>query len=245
MQALHRLKILKNSGHQLNTSIFVLLSMVFLHMIGAKHLEISGFSPRSLEFSLKNFIFYPPLALICIYSIRKFRAYSSNFLLFYMGLIWAGAFWILYLSHLDKVLLGLIFFEVLISFYFYLLWNEELNLACHNPDFTLYDLDPESFHQIQASLIVKDSRCEAILSNWDDQSCFVKLVNPISLTGEVKLEIVYDGQNFEESGKIVSEYGDFKGVGIKWNLKQQTDKFNWKNFYEVIYERGILPLWVK
>jgi hypothetical protein len=245
MQHQHKLKILKNSGHQLNTSIFVLLSMVFLHMIAAKFLGISGLSPKSLQFSYKNFLFLPPISVLTIYLIRKFKHSSTYVLLFYMVLIWSASFWVLYLTHLDKILLGLVFFEVLLSFYFFQLWNEELGLACHNPDFTIYDLEPDSFHTFEGHLDLKQKYYPFTLSNWDENSCFVKLQNPGPISGECTVTLKYDGQSFVQKGKIVSEYGGYQGVGIKFINDKKHQAFNWMNFYEILHERGILPVWSK
>ena len=122
MQHHHKFKILKNSGHQLNTSVFVLLSLFFIHMIGAKFLGISGFSQKALQFSSKNFLFLIPVSVISIYLIKKFKHSSNYILLTFMFMVWGSSFWILYLTHLDKILLGLVFFEVLLSFYFYQMW---------------------------------------------------------------------------------------------------------------------------
>jgi len=243
MQPKDKLRILKNSGHQLNTSIFVLLSLIFLHMISAKFLGISGLSQKALQFSLKNFLFIPPVSLLSIFLIRKFKHSSSYMLLFHMILIWSCSFWVLYLTHLDKVLLGLVFFEVLLSFYFYQLWNEELSLACHNPDFSVYDLNPESFHTFHGHLDLKQKYYQFTLSNWDENSCFIKLKNPGPISGECLVTINYDGQEFIQKGKIVSEYGDFQGVGIKFLKDKNNPNFNWTIFYEILHERGILPIW--
>ena len=220
MQHQNKLKILKNSGHQLNTSIFVLLSLVFLHMIAAKFLGISGLSPKSLQFSLKNFLFLPPVSIFTIYLVRKFKHSSTYVLLFYMVLVWSASFWVLYLTHLDKILLGLVFFEVLLSFYFFQLWNEELGLACHNPDFTIYDLEPDPFHTFEGHLDLKQKYYPFTLSNWDENSCFIKLKNPTPISGECTLTLKYDGNRLFKKVKSLVNMAVIKG----WELNLLTIK---------------------
>ncbi len=245
MNTAHKLTILQNSGHPKNTTIFVFLSLVFLHMIGAKYLEVSGFSFKSIQFTLKHFSFFLPISIMLVASVRRFKSYSNQFFLIYLSLVWVAALWILYLSHLDKVLLALIFFNILISFYFYQLWNEELKLACHNPNFTVFDLDDTVLHPIEGELIAGEKSFPVIFSNWDDSSCFLKLFSKEIMKGKVLLKIRYDNQMFVHHGIIVAEYGDFLGVGVKFGVESEDDIFNWAHFHEVIHERGIIPQWVK
>lgn len=238
-----KLTLIRRSQTILNSIIFVILSCFFLYTIHAKSLEITFYSWRGVA------IFNGPGGLITmlmvatVYWMIFLKKNSSKLLLFYLSCTWLYSFVIIYQADLDKTLLLFVFLYILLSFYFYLLWDDELSLACYNPNFSIYDIDQSILMSLELQIIpLRGDPVKAQLRNWDERSIFVELPSPIE--GPVSIELKFENRVFKTKGLVITQYNNYHGVGIRL-LHKATNQFSWLSCFDILHDRGFTPRWVK
>jgi hypothetical protein len=80
------------------------------------------------------------------------------------------------------------------------------------------------------------------LSNWDDESCFVKLETPKELPKSLQLIVSFRDREFVQTGEVVASTLDLTGVGLKFEkVPKEINVFNWSEFMEIVHELGFQP----
>lgn len=237
MQKNFELKYLNLNFVKINTTIFVILSFFFFYFIHSKSINQSGLDTQNLiSFLVKEGLFLPVLiyAAYVAYKGKKGSLYILGFVLLVIS-----AFLIndLIITGFDKIHLSLVFFYIITAFYFYQVWAKELEMACYNPSFSMQDLDFNNELFLKAKIETHEKVLDVDILNWDEDSCFILLRQPMKLSGEVDLNIHFENFEFKDKFRVVSEYGDYQGVG----LQLVNNKVGlWKNLYGILSERGIL-----
>ena len=238
-----KLILLRRSQTILNSIIFVILSSFFLYTIHAKSLDIPFYSIKGLTiiYGLGGLTILFMLATV--YWMIFLRRNSSKLILAYLSSTWLYCFYVLYQANLDKTLLLFVFLYILLSFYFYLLWDDEISLACYNPNFSFYDIDQSVLLSINLSIVpLKGKSVVVKLRNWDERSVFVETDKKIS--GPVSIELKFEERIFKAKGIVITQYDGYHGVGIRL-LNKATNQFSWPMLFDILHSRGFLPSWVK
>lgn len=238
------IKVIKKSSESLNTLIFVLLSLPFIHIVRSLHMGESALDWTSL----KGFLFANPwkvgLVSFLLLLIYKARKVSS---LFVPVLVIAFFSWaiIFFIEDWNKHILFLSFIYLVIGFYTCLFWRAELERPIYRPGFKENYIGKKSEYELSGTLVDKNgSKIKFYLSNWGECSCFlVPLETKSKLKGKVKLMLHLGKHEFVASGTIVSL--NSSGYGISLDLtEQKTQSLGWNDYYAIISDRGYFSRFV-
>lgn len=136
---------------------------------------------------------------------------------------------------------------LVVSFYLYLLWEVELNEPIYNPLFSTNHLDFFPKYIIKIKIInnkFPETTYDGFLTNWNDASCFIKLMIPLKLEGnKIMLVTELNNRKFEHGGEIVTILDNHLGIGVSLNLSTQAIpyKFNWFELFSALDDMGYLP----
>jgi hypothetical protein len=239
------MNILKRNYTHRNLIAFLFLSLIYLEAIGSLAIGDSLFSLARLKDFFTNHYFVFAATLFSIYTAVKFKKYSQWVLLSTVVLI-AGENFILLSGSFNKLILVLNFIYVIFAFYYYIVWELEVELACFNPKYTRYDLVKEDRFPLKALIVTDNEEAKKFsvhLTNIDDQSCFV-LLEPhekeeVSVKNNYQLLLNFDGVEFTTKASIVSRYD--RGYGFMFEKrKSELGRPSWSDLYYVCLERGIV-----
>ena len=239
------MNILKRNYTHRNLIIFLLLSLIYLEAISSLAVGDSLFSLARLRDFFVNHYIVLASTLLSIYTALKFKKYSQWVLLANVVLI-AGENFILLSGSFNKLILVLNFIYVIFAFYYYIIWELEVELACFNPKFTRFDLAKEVRFPLKAYLISEGEGLKKIsvhLTNIDDQSCFVLLdqsaLDEVSPKDKYQLLLDFDGVEFTTKAFVVSRYD--RGYGLMFEKRKSgLNQPNWSDLYHVCRERGLV-----
>lgn len=238
-----KLILIRRSQTIINSIVFVVLSCFFLYTIHAKSLEITFYSWKGITIFSGVGGLITVLMMATVYWMIFLYKNSSKLMLSYLACTWLYSFYILYQADLDKTLLLFVFLYILLSFYFYLLWDDEISLACYNPNFSVFDIDQSVLLSIPVSIIpLKGQPILVKLRNWDERSIFVE--STASIDGPVSIEIKFEERVFKAKGIVITQYDNYHGIGIRL-IHKATNQFSWALCFDILHDRGFLPLWVK
>lgn len=146
----------------------------------------------------------------------------------------------------NKLILGLNFIYLIFAFYFFVVWELEVEKASFNPLFSKRDLEKESrFHlKGQIESVTDGSLVDVSVTNIDENGCFVlfsdtyKLPLKFNTSATYYLKTKYEGVEFFHEARAISSYD--RGLGLEFiqlnNTKKQPD---WSDLCKVCLERGL------
>lgn len=237
------MKILKrNYGHR-NLIIFLILSLVYLQSVSSLSHGNSLFSLLSLRsFFIDHYIILL-LTAITSFMVIKIKKYSQIVLLVCLTII-VGKSFILLSDSFNKLTLVLNFIYLVFSFYFFVSWELEVELAAFNPLFTKHDLEKESRFRLEAVVSTSEAgeaQVRARITNIDEESCFLLLpkdseleLNPSKI---YFLDTNYEGVHFRHRARLVSSYD--RGIGLVFESFPDA-RVSWSELYKVCLERGLV-----
>lgn len=232
------MKILKRNFEHRNVIIFLILSVIYLQAVYALSKGISFYGIDSLGALLKEHAIILSLVALTIFSIINVFKHSDKLMLFVLVLM-TGKNFILLSSSFNKLVLALNFLYVVFAFYFFVIWELQINKASFNPLFSRHDLEKESRFLIKGILKGDNiSDQEVLITNIDENSCFLFLPNEMpkfSPREKFTLQANYEGVLFEQDASLVSAYD--QGVGMEF-LKTKS-RASWSDLYKVCLERGL------
>jgi hypothetical protein len=239
------MKILKRNYIHRNLIVFLLLSLVYLEAIASLAHGDSLFSiARLKDFFLNHYLVFM-VTLLSVYTAIAFKKYSKWVLLASIVMI-AGENFILLSGSFNKLILVLNFIYVVFAFYYYVVWELEVELACFNPNFTRFDLVKAKRFPLEVTLTCDEENATSAnvhLTNIDEQSCFVLLSekSEVKLSPKKKylLELNFDGVKFSSLAEVVSHYDCGYGLVFE-KRKSEIDRPAWSDLYQVCLERGIV-----
>lgn len=143
----------------------------------------------------------------------------------------------------SKLIILLLFFYIVFSYYLYQFLKEDLNESYYNPQFDEGFLFKPMCKQIPVRIKKgeQDKEIECHLTNWSEGGFFVFLSEPTELKGLYSVVIDYDGHEFVTKAKIVTRFKDDLGYGLKIYSDKSEAPLSWSKFLNIIYEMGYQP----
>lgn len=233
------MKILKRNFEHRNVIIFLIFSVVYLQAIYSLSRGISFYGAESLTGFFGEHIIILILAAFTIFSIVKVYRHSDKALLVCLCLI-AGKNFILLSSSFNKLILALNFIYLIFAFYFYVMWELEIEKASFNPLFSRHDLEKEPRFQIKGNFYLNEQESEEVyITNIDETSCFLFFSQvkerKLKSSATYQLKAVFEGVEFSHKARIVSRYD--QGYGLE--LGRPDAGLNWSELHKVCLERGL------
>lgn len=236
------LKIIYRSAVVWNVILHILMSFLFIFLQEAIYQEDSVFNIgfiRSISFSILPLLVVGAVSLFFIFNLKKVSKY------FYILTVSAVSLYSAYhlISDFSKLILIVLFFYLLVSYYLYFLLTSELEQSYYNPGFSSQNLFDPMLLKINVKLSEMKTKKShlGVLTNWDEDGCFVKLETPLEKHSQLELEILYMNHSFKQKVAAVTILKNKEGIGLK--LKQ-TDN-TWENFYKIISDMGMKVEYVK
>lgn len=232
------LAIIKRSPLLRNLIIFVCLVIVYVYISLSLYEQSSVLDKQFALSALKANIPLVALTMMTLVAVWLAKPISKILLAVYL-LAAFGVTFPLFVYSFEKDLLFLNFIFLVSGFYFWIFWKLELSEASYNPRFELNQLNIQPDQRIPVRIKQGEKQYKAILTNWDGNSCFMILEQSWEeLFGEISIELKYEGQVFQNQGKVVSTYGP--GIGVKFSIRENSDSLNWQQFYDIISDRGFI-----
>ncbi len=235
------LKIRKREPIILNTVLFVMIGLFFLHVQYAYRTKLSAFSWYLLWATVKLYWPVIPLSLLSIWTAWTLRPSSRRFFSWIVSLICFFTLSGLYIDF-NKVIVLALFFLAVIAHLLYQQLKFVLSWACYQSNYLKEDLFSPVLTKISGELKQGEVTHKFYLTNWDEHGMFIFFESPLKLKGKVALTINYDHLHFQGDGEVVAYSADFHGVGLKLNKNApQVDKFFWSDFVQMSDELGLNP----
>lgn len=233
------MKILKRNFEHRNVIIFLIFSVIYLQAIFTLSSGFSFYGLNSLQSFFREHYLILLLVLWTIFSIVKVYRHSDKLLLVTLLLITAKNF-ILLSSSFNKLILALNFIYLIFAFYFFVMWELEIEKASYNPLFSKNDLEKEPRFPIKGFLRTEGADpIEVLITNIDETSCFLLFPGKelVKLSSGQHYELVawFENVEFLQKARVVSQYD--QGYGLE--LLTGPSGANWSDLYKVCLERGL------
>ena len=218
--------------------MFVILSIVHLHIVYALDADISALNINRLKglmIGMPYLVMYSLFLIISIYNVKK---YSIYLLMMFSIFIFYKTFTI-FIIGFDKILLILNVIYLIVSYNFISIFAEELKSSVYNPNFELGSLFVDDYNDVEVELFDtrKGRAIKGTLSKLDERS-FVVHTNENHIKGEVKVVFKYKRHVFTCIGKVVTKYHN--GIGLRVTDKSVDQELDWSEFYQIKYRRGFV-----
>lgn len=235
------LKIKKREPIILNTILFVIIGLFFLHVQYAYRTKLSAFSWYLLWATLKLYWTVVPLAMVTIWSVWTHRSTGPRFFSWTIGLISFFTLTGLYIDF-NKVLVLALFFLAVIAHLLYQQLKFTTNCSCYQSNYTDEDLFTPMLQKIHGHIKQGETIRPFFLTNWDEYGIFLYTDDAVDWNGPVEISIHYDQLNFQGDGEVVAQSVDLHGVGVKLKKNApQVDQFFWSDFVQMTDELGLNP----
>jgi hypothetical protein len=230
------MKILKRSNLIYNEVLFVIFSIVYLHISFSLDADISAIDLPRLINMLKGLPLLIGLSTLCIGALLLVRRFSIYLLSFLTLIVFYKSFSLFLLSY-DKLLLVLNVVYMLVSYNMILLLKEELSLAIYQPGFKENSLEVENYKNLTAHLSFDGNNISGNITNLDKLGLVVKIDTNTQIRGVVDINIPFEGEEFYSKGVVATRFTD--GYGIKILASKKTPSvLQWKDLYNIFYRRG-------
>lgn len=156
-------------------------------------------------------------------------------------------------TEFSKMILVLLFFYLLLSYYLIQFYSMDLDESFYNPKFDNKNLFEPMLTKIECEILsCKASHEERDLevvangyfTNWSQEGCYIFFNKVIDLKGPLKLRVEMDGHKFTQDISIVSRFKNKEGYGFRFisgPKRQIKNHLGWNEFYEIIEEMGYSP----
>jgi len=182
-----------------------------------------------LQFWQSNFFFVSISALLCVllYSLKARMKFTFLAYVLYCGF----KTFIVVLSSFHLVIIFLLFSYILIGAYFFIITSAELDRAAYFPHVHLNDLYQSDF----LSINISDKKGEFLgdVSNFDSQSCFVRLKSELKSLDEIIFN--FEGNQFFATCRVVARSAEGLGLVLFDNEKAEM---KWSDLYRIFKQRG-------
>ncbi len=227
----------------MNTVLFMLLSLPFIHIIKSLHVGESALNWNAL----KSLVLETPvigvgvvLVTLLIYKGKRASTFLSPALIIFF-FSWAITY---FFNDWNKHILFLSFIYLVVGFYMCLLWNSELGRPIYRPGFHERAIGSKSEYQLKGSLVDRnEKRIPFYLTNWGEKSCFLVPETDEKLRGKVKLFFHQGKKEFVAEGVIVSSNSHGYGISLK-DADKAGQTLGWDDYYAIISDRGYFSRFV-
>lgn len=237
------MKILFRNTIIWNQVLFLMSSILLLHLCRSITLEASPFNMLTFKTSLLSYML--PLISIVISSffILRVSKYSKILYLFTLWLICSLIVIILFESF-SKIVLILLFFYSLSAYYNFQLFKEEIKESYYNSNFDNNGLFDPMLLKIPCTVIVANKSYSGHLTNWNDSGCFIYFSKPEKLSGRCEVLLQVSEKVFKNTGQIVASKKLNDGIGVKF-YENKKSVYNWDNFHKIINDKGFTAELIK
>jgi hypothetical protein len=236
-------KILKKSSESLNTLIFMVLSLPFIHIIKSLHVGESAIN----WLALKTLVLESPFIglVVTFVALLIFRGKRASTYLAPLVILFFFSWSISYFfNDWNKHILFLSFIYLIVGFYMCLLWNSELGRPVYKPGFHEKTIGSKSEYQLQGTLVDKnDKRIPFYITNWGERSCFLVPETNEKLRGRVRLFFHFGKKEFIAEGTVISTNSLGYGISMK-DQDKMTQTLGWDDYYAIISDRGYFSRFV-
>lgn len=231
----------KKTFHSWNLTVFLILGPLTIHIANALTQDVSAVNLILLKYTFLDNQFLIGTTVINIILLFFSGRVSIAFLVFNIFFTDYLIAQIL-LAKFDKLILMLLFFHVLSSFYLLQKWIGVLNGACYNPNYSRFDIEDRQRFILDCSIVFDGKReiIHGILTNWDRHGAFFRAQRPIEKAhkrGEVSIS--FQGHQFKNTFIVVSSNSK-DGIGFLFNL-DYNEEYNWQELYSMIDDHGLWP----
>jgi len=238
---MEQLKVRNKDTIILNSIIFLILSFLFLYLQYAYRHQLSPFSLTYMRKSIELFWYAAiPLVFACglIWRHHRWSLWVYKFCVFMITYkVVEGLF-----IEFNKIIVIALFFYTVISYFLYQILGQYFQFARINPNYSTSDLFEPLLTKIPCSVSWQDHSVPGVLTNWDEEGCFVQLASVEKVPSRVQMAISFQGRTFEQEGEVVAHSTDLRGIGLTFSKKQKDLKvFNWSEFVELVQELGFQP----
>jgi hypothetical protein len=155
-------------------------------------------------------------------------------------------------TEFSKMILVLLFFYLLLSYYLIQFYSMDLDESFYNPRFDDKNLFDPMLTRIKCEIVQRglnveadyDVMAEGFFTNWSEEGCYIFLEKSVLLKGDLSLVIEMNGLKFYQDVSIVSKIKNGSGYGLRFipvEKRQIKNHLGWKEFYEIIEEMGYTP----
>jgi hypothetical protein len=224
-----------------NAMVFVLLSMAFIVLQRSLQSGLPFMNSVFLMGVARDEWPLAVLALPVLYGCWRHRTWSRTaFAVFCTWVAFKGMEGLF--LNFDKMVLVVLFFQVVFSYAFYQLLTWTFGLAFFSPNYQADTQHPPMGLKVPAVFTITGSApLTGRLTNWDRQGAFVHLdvsLPPGAVVGE--LAVIWEGRPFKAKGAVVAETWDGRGIGIEWQDQLNADG-GWAELVALFEDYGNRP----
>lgn len=230
------MKVLRRSNIIYNQVFFVILSLVYLHILFSLDADITALNLVRFLDLVKGSPELIGLSVVTIIAILLVRKLSIFLLTIFTLVIFYKSFSIYIISN-SKLILLLNVVYMISSYNMILLLKEELSLAIYKPNFSSSSLEVENYKQVKAHISHGTQNISGYLTNIDKDGFVIKLDDNAQIRGRVDIIIPFEGTDFYTHGIVATKFE--QGYGIKLvDSKKEPSVLGWKELYNIFYKRG-------
>lgn len=232
-----RLKVAERSSLVWNMALFIFCGLFFLYL---QAVSIGRVSFLNLDFFisyLKSAYWIISLGIITAFLCLRLKKASLIFLGFFvLGLTASTSLFLA--SNFSKLILVFLFLFLISSIYLYQFLKEELYAPYLNSLFSESDLFSTRLYLVEVDFSRGEEASKGLLTNWDENGCFVRVLDNATVPrwGQREFVVNYQGHEFRFKGKVVSKLPK-TGFGVKID----SSDANWSELYSILQDRGLEP----
>ncbi len=231
------LKVHKRSIVLNNLLMFILSSIVFVHIMESFSLGVSAINKDRITSFFINHFWIVSLMFVTLLSVLKMAHFSRYLIAIFFSLVIYSSF-TTFLLNFDKLILTYIFIYIAVSGYFILFWVLEMKESVYCPRYVKGHIKYKSLHSLEVQIEQDGKTFTGFLTNWDIGTCFVSMKDLIDIRfGVLNFKVEFEGYVFSQSAELITSYDN--GAGFRFlNSKDERDNHNWNDFYTILKDRG-------
>jgi hypothetical protein len=224
-----------------NVVLYLALSYLFLYLQYAYRHHLSPFSLVYLRKSLELFWYVALPVVVSSFLVVRHHRWALSAFAFTSLLIGFKVVEGLFIEF-NKIIVVALFFFAVISYFLYQLLAYYYRLAVLNPNYSRDDLFSPLLTKIDCRLRVGETVFSGVLTNWDQEGCFLRLPERYKFSRKTQITIYFQGREFSQEGEVVSQTVDGTGIGLRFKeTPKDLTVFNWSEFIELVHELGFMP----
>jgi hypothetical protein len=239
------MKLYYRSGLLWNQIYFLIVSIVYLFTISSVGVSQSVFQFTNLESFLvshKAIVIFALIAAITIYFSKKVS--KALFLSFGLTCLLYSIY--MMILHFSKISVVLVSGYIVLFYYFYQILSNELSLAFRNSLYSQNEIFAPLLKKIKVKLTDGNGQAhEAYLVNWDERSCYLKLITELEFNPQKHFEITANLEDYKlkDTGYLATFDKENSEVGIYFEEENST--YGWRHFSDIMEMLGLKVEYLK
>lgn len=224
--------------------LFSALAPYFVHLSNSLQNGTSALDRTLFLSFLEENILLFSLSLISIFFAWKMSG-VTKILMSLLSVVCLVSSMSIALIDFNKVILIMDFFFLVTTYYLMMVFSGEISSASYNPLYVKSTIGQRSEYDLPCSVKLATQEIHGVLTNWDEQGCFISLeVNDSllpNLDPTLEVETRIDDIHFNQNGRIVSSFEGGIGIRFSINAKLSSEGYNWSEYFKIIDHRGFTP----